>query len=225
MPADLLEEAQCNVNFACVDQLSPILAEGFVWSWDKGANERGTTDQRFYAFALALADPHLLLQINPSCAAAVRPCSPTAGGPPSIAKRPRCARPAGTQPPALSCSGASHGLLYGAHTHSPHALTARTQRQRDGLGDCPRVVSHGLRLCGAAQRLRELAARRRASSRQHAVLLCLAQPRRLIRRRHGTTTIFLTSPPNDLSCWLVILQPPCNQLTATCYNKIKNCWV
>lgn len=35
MPADLLEEAQCNVNFACVDQLSPILAEGFVWSWDK----------------------------------------------------------------------------------------------------------------------------------------------------------------------------------------------
>jgi hypothetical protein len=129
MPADLLEEAQCNVNFACVDQLSPILAEGFVWSWDKGANERGTTDQRFYAFALALADPHLLLQINPSCAA-VRPCSPTAGGPPSIATRPRCARPAGTQPPALSCSGASQGLLYGARTHSPHArthaLTART---------------------------------------------------------------------------------------------------
>ena len=40
MPADLLEEAQCNVNFACVDQLSPILAEGFVWSWDKSTNER-----------------------------------------------------------------------------------------------------------------------------------------------------------------------------------------
>jgi hypothetical protein len=35
LPEDLLQEARCNVNFACVDQASPILVEGFVWSWDK----------------------------------------------------------------------------------------------------------------------------------------------------------------------------------------------
>jgi hypothetical protein len=169
MPADLLEEAQCNVNFACVDQLSPILAEGFVWSWDKGANERGTADQRFYGFALALADPHLLLQINPSCAAAVRPCSPTAGGPPSIAKRPRCARPAGTQPPALSCSGASQGLLCGARmhaltarTHRTHARSANATSWRSAHASCPTGFDFAVPLNGYENS--QLAAVLRASS-------------------------------------------------------------
>ena len=119
MPADLLEEAQCNVNFACVDQLSPILAEGFVWSWDKGTHERVATDLRGSVrwLGLWLTHAHPLLQVNPSCAADVRPCSPTAGGPPSIATRPPCARPAGTQPTALSRSGAS----FLPKAHAPHA--------------------------------------------------------------------------------------------------------
>jgi len=36
MPENIQQNEHCAVNIASVDQLSPILAEGFVWSWDKG---------------------------------------------------------------------------------------------------------------------------------------------------------------------------------------------
>jgi len=34
VPSNLLSMAECNVNFPCVDQGSPLLVQGAIWTWD-----------------------------------------------------------------------------------------------------------------------------------------------------------------------------------------------